>query len=133
MSDEISVQVDEGQIKRLLEKFDRARMLRIIEEGMSRGMTLIHGGLPPYPPPPASSTYRRTGTLGREITTDTAIEGNAVVGKIGTVTEYASYVISRDDQAWMHEGRWWTLDEEVEKAVDQVGEEISAHIEKMLE
>lgn len=78
--------------------------------------------------------YRRTGTLQREITTETAVNGNAVIGNIGTALEYAPYVIG-DNQAPIHQGRWWQLDDEVEKNLDdatRVLEETAwAEIEKL--
>ena len=80
---------------------------------------LVHSNLPGYPPPPAGSTYRRTGLLGRTITTDVKSLGNEVVGVIGTITKYAPWVISkkrvgnRGPQSRAHKVRWWTLQEEV--------------------
>lgn len=40
--------------------------------------------------------------------------GGAVRGFVGTKLKYAPYVIDRERQAWMHVGRWWTLQGVVE-------------------
>lgn len=133
MSDTISIQVDEGLIRRVQEKFGQKGVMGAIEEGMARGMLLIHGGLPPYPPAPPRSTYRRTGTLGREITTETRAGGNEVTGVIGAATVYAPYVIDRESQAWMHVDRWWTLNDQAEKGVDDINDEIRTRLMRLLE
>lgn len=80
-----------------------------METAMRKAMLYLHGKVPKYPEPPPKSSYRRTGTLGRSITTRVEREGGTVVGFIGTNVEYAQYVIDKDNQAWMHKGRWWTL------------------------
>jgi len=58
--------------------------------------------------------YRRTGTLQRTITTESTLQGDTVIGRIGTALEYAPYVIGDDSQqAPIHQGRWWQLADEV--------------------
>jgi hypothetical protein len=78
--------------------------------------------MPPYPPPPAGSTYSRTGYLGRSLTAlvgrvaDAASEvreaGDDIEGVVGTNVVYAGYVIGQS-QAKAHRGRWWQLEESV--------------------
>jgi hypothetical protein len=82
--------------------------------------------IPGYPPPPAGSTYRRTGTLGRAVTAApgsplpslTRVEslGAGVRGVIGGRLDYIGYVIDANKQAWMHRGRWWTLQKVIQGA-----------------
>lgn len=89
----------------------------------------VHSQVPPYPPARAGSQYRRTGTLGRTITTK-VIEpvGRGIYsGIIGTNTRYAPWVISDEvganqagPQAWFHRGIWYTLQEVVERASREV-------------
>lgn len=78
--------------------------------------------------------YRRTLTLQREITTEATINGNTVIGNIGTALEYAPHVIG-DSQAPIHQGRWWRLEDEVEKhlgdATRVLEEAAWAEIEKL--
>jgi hypothetical protein len=84
-----------------------------LERTTDRAVKYVYSKVPSYPPPPPDSDYRRTGTLGRSITTDVRSVGSSVAGVIGTDIVYAPYVISETDQAWMHRGRWWTLQEHV--------------------
>lgn len=88
---------------------------------MKEAVLFVHSQVPPYPAAPPASTYRRTGTLGRTITTMQGTEpsalsrvevsaiGGNVVGIIGTRLNYAPFVISEGNQAKTHVGRWWTL------------------------
>ena len=60
--------------------------------------------------------YKRIGKLQQEITTESTVNGNEVIGRIGTAIAYAPYVIGDDtQQAPIHKGRWWQLADEVEK------------------
>lgn len=62
--------------------------------------------------------YRRTGTLGRSITSDieNASPGGVTV-KVGTNKSYAPYVISKYSQSKYHAGTWWVLDDEIERGM----------------
>jgi hypothetical protein len=97
-----------------------------IEKATQNAVLYVHSTVPPYPAPPPNSTYRRTETLGRSITTEVKSLGSQIVGTIGTATVYAPWVISdraigdRGPQAWMHAGRWWTLQAVVRKARAEV-------------
>lgn len=65
--------------------------------------------IPKYPSSRPSSSYRRTGDLGRSIAGEVKLLGAEYVGTIGTKIEYAKWVIDEDNQAHMHKGIWWTL------------------------
>ncbi len=94
----------------------------MIVQATNRAVLYVHGTVPKYPPPPEGTRYRRTGTLGREITTEVESLGTSVVGIIGSPTVYAPWVISIEavgsigPQAQVHRGRWWTLQGVVAKA-----------------
>jgi len=85
-----------------------------------KAVKYVHSQVPPYPPTRPGQRYRRTGTLGRTIGTEVRSLGASVVGTIGTSTVYAPWVISDKQQAWMHAGRWWTLQGVVRKARDGI-------------
>lgn len=101
-------------------------MAGALKEASGEAALYAHSQVPPYPTAPTGSTYRRTGTLGRSITTDVRTLGSKYVGVIGTATVYAPWVISekpvgsRGPQAWMHVGRWWTLHGVVRGAHDEI-------------
>ena len=95
-----------GEIERIARGI-RAYQLRATQ----KAVIYVHSTVPPYPPKPIGSSYRRTGTLGRQITTEVRTVGIDVVGLIGSPTVYSPWVISekrvgsRGPQAWMHQGR----------------------------
>lgn len=113
----------------VLKKLDSKRMWDAAERGMAKGMLYVHSTVPAYPPPPPNSTYRRTGTLGREITTKTERSAGNIQGIIGSATEYSPAVIGEGTQAAVHEGRWWTLFQVVVKASDRVVDFIRAEVD----
>ena len=99
---------------------------------MTKSILYAQGQIPAYPPPPPTSTYVRTGTLGRVVTAFPGVSGGrslgggggggggqpltrvesiggGVRGVIGGRLSYMPYVIDEDEQAYMHRGRWWTL------------------------
>jgi hypothetical protein len=107
--------------------------------------------VPPYPQADETSTYRRTGTLGR--TLGSGMEGGKSGGQpsiyevhqlgaaweanFGTNLSYASRVIGDgDDQAWMHY-RWWQIsvikeraEEKIQSLFDKLGEKMVAFLER---
>jgi len=98
-----------------------------MKEATKEAVIYVHSKIPSYPPAPTGSKYRRTGTLGRTITTMQGGEPNAlsrvddpiggkVRGIVGTRLEYAPWVIDRDRQTDAHKRNgWWNLQDVVEK------------------
>lgn len=82
--------------------------------------------------------YRRTGSVGRSITTHVSEVGNNVVGIIGTSLENAGWVISSEPspiggpQAAYHKKRWWTLQGVVADAWPQVLEIYQKRLNELL-
>jgi hypothetical protein len=109
------------------------RLAPAVEKGMNKALLYLLGQVPPYPAPSPTSTYRRTGQLGRSITTRVEPGDDSIVGFIGTNIEYAQYVIDKDEQAWMHKGRWWNLQDVVENNLDKVTEYINEAIREAIE
>lgn len=89
-------------------------------ETTDRAIKYVHSQVPPYPSMRSGQRYVRTGTLGRSIGTEVRTMGASVVGTIGTNIVYAPWVISSEKQAWMHVGRWWTLQGIMRKARDGI-------------
>jgi len=97
-----------------------------IKPAMLKGVLYVHSQVPAYPSASPESNYTRTGNLGRSVTTMqgqvagalSRVEslGSGAVGFIGSNMAYAPYVIDENRQAWMHKGRWWTLQSVVNKA-----------------
>lgn len=103
-----------------------------VNKTMEAALYAVWENVQPYPPPPSTSTYRRTGTLGRTLGVSQGgamggkpdifgvkEEGDITIGEFGTNLEYAPYVIG-ENQAWMHQGRWWTIADVAEKSKEKV-------------
>lgn len=116
------------------------KMRKFLRTGMEQSLLVLHENVPPYPPAPATSSYIRTGMLGKSLGSSEAggkagtptvysIKSNDVqtIGQFGTQLSYAKYVIDPDRQAYMHKGRWWTMNTikvKSEKKVIQVWERL---------
>lgn len=104
-----------------------------LQEGMKLTMDasllLLHDEIPRYPKASETSSYRRTGSLGRSLGASkggrkigkadiniVAGRGVHTQGRFGTRLSYAPYVISDDKQAYMHKGRWWTMQTILDRA-----------------
>lgn len=61
-----------------------------------------------YPPKRPGQTYTRTGTLANSWARKRIKAG---VWAVVNNTTYAIHVVNAGTQAWMHEGRWWTMQE----------------------
>jgi hypothetical protein len=126
----------------LINDFERIHkdLKKTLEIATHKAMDYVHSTVPPYPAPRPNQTYQRTETLGRSITTEVRNLGSDIIGAIGTNTVYAPWVISDEavpglggPQAWMHKGRWWTLQGVVRKASDQIIAIYTIAIKKLVE
>ena len=113
-----------------------------MEKTMRQSLAHMQGSVPDYPPAPANSSYRRTGTLGRTIGAGGgradiySVErvGSGYEATLGTRLEYAPYVIG-ERQAWMRAGRWWKLSSVlsratpgIERLFEAMAERLAAHL-----
>ncbi len=124
----------------LLAKLNRigGGMRPTLGKAMEKGVLYVHSRVPKYPKATgapgrdaqgrftAAGSYRRTGTLGRTVTSMQGLApealsrvdnlGGQVVGIVGTALSYAPWVIDEERQAKQHRGRWWTLQRVVQDA-----------------
>lgn len=116
-------------LERLNRRLDRMAgdVMPDLKKATDRAVKFVHSRVPKYPPAPVGSTYRRTGTLGREIGTEVRALSSEIVGVIGTADVKAPWVISdrrvgsRGPQTWWHEKNgWYTLQGVVMKARDGI-------------
>ena len=88
---------------------------------MDASLLIVWSESPPYPSTPPSSTYTRTGTLGRTLGVgegggvqgkpdvfSTRRTGRMITGRFGSRLKYAPFVIGQQ-QAGIHQDRWWTM------------------------
>lgn len=116
-----------AKLKRMGEGFDT-----FMDQTMTKAVLYVHSQVPPYPPEPPASTYTRRLLLGKSITTEVRGIGAETVGVIGTNISYAPWVISEDQQAWMHVGRWWTLHQVARNAEPAVQAFFTREIDKYI-
>lgn len=109
-----------------------ARMKPTIKIAAQKAVDYVHSQVPPYPPTLANQRYRRTGRLGRSITTDVRVLGADVVGTIGTNVRYAPDVIGLGKQKPIHENRWWTLEKVVSDNKTRAIEIFEEQLENLL-
>ena len=86
---------------------------RVLQPPMVRGLERFRSSLGVYPAKGDSTTYRRTGRLGRSWAISYTINARGMTGETGTNAEYARWVQDDELQAWMHRGRWLNTDEQV--------------------
>lgn len=95
---------------------------QVMEEIAQAQLLTLHENVPPYPPEPASSTYKRTGTLGRTLgsgmgggasgTPDvfqTIKGGGFYEVRFGSRLGYAPWVIGEKTQTSIFAAYWWRL------------------------
>lgn len=105
------IEIEVHGIERVGRELGQGAALETMRAPMLRGLYRLQRRMAAYPSPPASSTYIRTGTLGRRWTAATpVITGNAanMMGKIGNNTLYGPFVQSEQFQARVHRDRWIT-------------------------
>ena len=107
----------------LLKKFGTANKVvnAEIKKAMTKAVYFLQSKVAVYPPPPPTSTYRRTGTLGRSITSEVKGIGGEIHGIVGTAIPYAPYVIG-PKQAAFHKGRWKQMAEHAKEQAGKIEE-----------
>lgn len=116
----MSIEIEVRGLEEVRGRIQQADVDAMIEKTMEKAMAYVLGEVPAYPPPPENSTYRRTMTLGRKITTAVKPIGGEVVGVIGAYIEYGRDVVGEGEQRPVHEGRWWTLQGVVRGAAEGI-------------
>lgn len=81
-----------------------------------------------YPSPPSHSTYRRTGTLGRNWTQKFSKDGGDWVVEVQNATPYASFV-QGEDQVRVHKSSGWST---LDAVVDDVWPGVEAALQAAL-
>ena len=91
-----------------------------IHKAMQKAVYHLQSKVAVYPPPPPMSTYRRTGTLGRSITSEVKGVGEGIQGVVGTNIPYAPRVIGPAQPIYMK--HWKTIYQHAEEQKGKVEE-----------
>lgn len=118
----------------LQRKLGQAASNQILRQPMHRAVNQMQRQMQVYPVQNSTSSYARTGTLGRRWTTKVTSSAKGVVGIVGNNVNYAQYVQSERFQAWMHKGRWTNTDEKtVERNRDNIIRDFQQAIDRALD
>jgi hypothetical protein len=129
---QISISSNAKEIAEALSRRGR-NVLGIVEGPIDRGAFRIEAGMKVYPPPPANSRYRRTGTLGRRWTTRPIRTATMVGREVGNNTEYAPLVQSAAVQARVHRGRWLTDEAVIEREAPRIIRDVERTLQEALD
>lgn len=119
-------------IDKLIAKLGRIEATDILRQSMQRSVFRLQAAMAKYPTQRAGSNYRRTGTLGRRWTTKVAQNGDKLIGTVGNSTSYGPFVQSAMFQAAVHQGRWQTDEQVVEKERPAIVDDFKRTIDKEL-
>ena len=92
----------------LVQRFGNLRMQTILRPPMNRGLLEIQAALQEYPEARPTSSYVRTGRLGKAWTHRVYTEPGAIYGVVGNNVEYAPFVQNYQFQSRVHKRRWLT-------------------------
>jgi len=128
------------------------RWAQTMSTTMAAVLLTLQEKTPGYPPPPSSSNYRRTGTLGRTLGVSEGggrigqptifkirkYGGGNFEGRYGTNLNYAPYVIgSRGTQSSFFGAYWWQLDsvigiayQKIKSLFNTAAQELAAFLDK---
>jgi len=103
-----------------------------LEKASDVGIRILQETLAAYPPAPPGSSYRRTGTLGRNwrIHARTMADGR-VVRTVRNLIPYAPFVQSRRLQARIHRKRWITDVQAVAQTENQIADLFRNELQKV--
>lgn len=119
-------------IDKLLRKLGKVAAAKVLEKPMQRALLRIQRDMQEYPPQPASSRYKRTGTLGRRWTTRISKSGGGLQGRVGNTTRYGPWVQSERFQARIHQGSWRTDERAIRENQHVIVIEFAREIDKAL-
>lgn len=100
-------------VDKLLKKLGKVQTHTVLEPPMRRAVLRLQRDMQEYPPQPANSLYRRTGTLGRRWTTRITRSASGLSGRVGNNTRYAPWVQSQRFQRGIHQRTGWPTDIQV--------------------
>ena len=156
MSDDLRIEF--RGLDEVIAKYERIErdMPQALTKTMTRAVIYAQGQIPAYPSPPPGSAYRRTGTLGRVVTSFPGVSGGrnlgggggtgdgvpltrvepiggGVRGVIGGRLEYLPTVVGEGTQGRAFRGRWWTLEKVIRGAKAGIIKVFRADIMKWFE
>lgn len=128
----IGITIDTNDVFNAL---DAAQQMDVLRPPMVRGLARLQNTMATYPAPPSGSTYRRTGSYGRQFTQEVSESGDGITGTLGNAVRdkrgrsYGPYVGDSERQARIHRSRWVTdegaVTQHMDAIVDDFGQAIN--------
>ena len=95
MSDQIDYQIKGlDKLNKKLKRLQGKEIKDALHKTTDKAVKYVHSQVPEYPAPPPASTYRRTGTLGRQITTAVLVFSGCSVACVYTFFDCVSCFFS---------------------------------------
>lgn len=120
----LELTIDAHEVNEVIDDLGNSHYLH---DPMEAGLALLHDDMARYPAPPSGSTYRRTGDYGRAFTERIVPQGNGLYGELGNAVRsrrtgrgYGPYVGDEHRQAKVHQGRWRTDLEAMQRNEPQI-------------
>jgi hypothetical protein len=107
----ISIQIQ--GVQELIKRLGDATAAATLRPPLERSMERLRVLLATYPPQPTTSTYARTGNLGRGW--KTSLGSGSLQASLTNRVPYGPFVQGDKTQAGMHRGRWITDQQAVTK------------------
>src|SRR3954465_14386022 len=118
---------------KLIRKLGAAKAIQTYEPPMQRSVLRLQRPMQAYPPAPAHSTYRRSGTYGRRWVTKVISSAGGLVGSVGNNVSYAPFVGSSIFQTTAHRATGWETDAKaVQENEDAILADFQAAADKAL-
>lgn len=132
MSSEFSIKLDgEEEVEQVLKALSNPRLY--LQNALKLAGERLKAEAKDYPPKLPNQVYERTGTLMRNWTYRVMPSLYTVSLQVGNITPYAPKVMDAAEQAWIHQGRWRTIQDILADNTEFVVEEVVDAIEEVME
>lgn len=129
----VTVKANKGQTQLILNKLSRIQRFQVwMKRPTHKALKIIKERLQQYPPPPAGSTYQRTGDLRSSWHFRTVLSGDQLGRVFSTGVPYAPFVQGYQSQATVHKGRWETEKDVAEAEADTVMDLLENELAKQM-
>ena len=119
-------------VSELTRKFGKLGSIDIFRRPMQRSVMRLQRDMAQYPTKKPGSSYIRQGTLGRRWTTAVQQSAHGMTGKVGNNTSYGPFVQSSQFQANVHQGRWQTDEDVLERNRTDIMADFNATVAKVI-
>lgn len=143
MSNKIDFELNKADLGRLQGKLGKLKNLQAhLQKAGHNALRSLLATRPAYPPQRPGQSYHRTMALGQSLShmagrapgalSRVESMSGGVQVTYGTGIPYAQWVVSEARQAWMHRGRWWTMEKHMLSQAERMVEVFQSYIAKLI-